>query len=150
MNYLHMFIGRAWLLCLLASTVHAADRGETIAAIQAQLQANFTFVDQGDDDRPRLATGETPFSGDCDDLAFAAYGRLLRAGLVAQIWIVKYSYAPRYHMITCADGKCIDTNRDRPVPQWRLRSDYSHWRRARASEAWIERRLGQQLALRLR
>ncbi|TQV72618.1 hypothetical protein FKG94_18160 [Exilibacterium tricleocarpae] len=143
-----MLVALAVTAVVVALTASPAGAGplETLASVHADLRTNFTFIRQGSNDRPRLASGFAPFSGDCDDLAFAAYGRLRLAGLRPAIWIVKQDYAGGRHMITCAAGKCIDTDRHRLTSKLRLRLEYSQWQRARASEAWIER----QLALRSR
>ncbi len=133
----------AALVLLQAVGAASALAGQDLQAIYEELDRRFTFVEQLHGDRPRLAARDAPFEGDCDDFAYAAYARLLAAGLQPEIWIVKPRYTRRLHMLTCAAGRCFDTERRGTVSMLRLRlkHDYSHWRRARASETWVRQQL---------
>ena len=118
-----------------------ANAAETLSSINAELQTNFHFVRQNKNDKPRLVSGLEPFRGDCDDLAFAAYGRLRHAGFAPKIWIVKPIHNTQLHMVTCYDGECIDSKRRETVTVSKLKIEYKEWRRAVQSEAWIEKKL---------
>jgi len=114
---------------------------EIIGKINSMLHNNFNYIDQGREDKPQFTLGESPFSGDCDDLAFAAYVQLRLAGLKPTIWIVKPALETQLHMLTCAKGVCIDSMGTREKSRALLEKDYFNWRRARQSEEWIEARL---------
>lgn len=82
------------------------------------LHRNFTYVEQMND-RARVVSGERPFRGDCDDFALAAAYQLYVRGYEPEV--VFLGQRRGNHIIACADGWCLDNEREQPYRRHRAK-----------------------------
>lgn len=104
----------------------AAPAPADVARIDATLRANFTPEDQPPHmDRLRVARGDRPFRGDCDDFAMAAAWQAQRAGLVPTVVVVRVATGrSEPHSLTCAAGWCFDSYAREAYPEAALDRRY--------------------------
>lgn len=118
---------RAWtlpLLFLLASCAAlppATPAVQRLLDVKRLLDSRFTYIsDQkkwGEEFHwEQGMTGDTDFTGDCEEYADAALYQLHKRGIKGEEWLVK-TETGEFHMVTCAEGWCIDNRRSRLFEQ---------------------------------
>jgi predicted transglutaminase-like cysteine proteinase len=112
---------RVWLtfaaLVFLAVMVSgcASSRYDNLWALNKSVSHRFTYL--SDDEKHGVVefwekgvTGDGPFSGDCEEYAFAIKYQLQQAGYQAKTWRVHDGIGG--HAVTCTDdGYCLDHRR---------------------------------------
>lgn len=101
-----------YLAILCVCLTGCASVPEAYWQINRATSERFTYVSDFEkhgvpDYREEGVTGDTRFTGDCEEVAAAMKYQLAKIGVKSTIWVVKRKYD--YHALTCTDdGWCMD------------------------------------------